>query len=146
MEEKTRKSKEKTEKKVEYIFNGMITNQMVQIHSSKNQPQIDNITGEAVIKIGTAKIYIEEYSALSPIRQSVWKLFDFLTIEFTKQNHYKGKREELNREVRVSLFEYISLRGDSRTKAYENKIRKEVKEDLNLLLHISIEGTESQNL
>lgn len=144
MEEKTRKSEEKIEKKVEYVFNGMITNQMVQIHPTKNQSRVDSITGEAVIEIGTAKIYIEEYAPLTPIRQSIWKLFDFLTIEFTKQNCYKGKREELNREVRVSLFDYIALRSDSRTKAYENKIRKEVKEDLNLLLHISIEGTESQ--
>ena len=144
MEEKRRNSEEKIEKKVEYLFNGMITNQMVQIHLRKNQPKIDSITGEAVIEIGTEKIYIEEYSALTAIRQSIWKLFDFITIEFTKQNQYKGKREELKREVRVSLFEYISLRGDSRTKAYENKIRKEVKEDLNVLLHISIEGKESQ--
>lgn len=144
MEEKTRKSEEKIEKKVEYVFNGMLTNQMVQIHPSKNKPKIDSIAGEAVIGIGTTKIYIEEYAALTPIRQSVWKLFDFLAIEFTKQNHYKGKREELKREVRVSLFDYIALRSDSRTKAYENKIRKEVKEDLNLLLHISVEGKESQ--
>ena len=144
MEEKTRKNEEKIEKKVEYVFNGMLTNQMVQIHPTKNQPRIDSITGEAVIEIGTAKIYIEEYAVITYIRQSVWKLFDFLTIEFTKQNCYKGKREELKREVSVSLFDYISLRSDSRTKAYENKIRKEVKEDLNVLLHISIEGTENQ--
>ena len=144
MQEKKRKREENLGKKVEYAFNGMITNQMVQIHPSKNHPKVDAMTDEAMIEIGTAKIYVEEYSTVTSIRQSVWKLFDFVTIEFTKQNPYKGKKEELEREVRVSLFDYIAVRSDSNTKAYENKIRKEAKEDLNLLLHISIEGEENQ--
>ena len=109
MQEKKRKREENLGKKVEYAFNGMITNQMVQIHPSKNHPKVDAMTDEAMIEIGTAKIYIEEYSTVTSIRQSVWKLLDFITIEFTKhQGHFRCKKDLISSfdETRSFHFSY----------------------------------------
>ena len=132
------------EKKIERLYNGMILNNVFQLNFSKDKPEIDFFTGEAVFKIETTTVYIEQYDETKVIHQSIWKLLDFLTIEFTKQNHHKCKKEKMNREVVVSLSDYISLRNDSLSKPNENKIKKETKDDLDILVHMSIEGTENQ--
>lgn len=132
------------EKRIERLYNGMILNNVFQLNFSKDKPEMDFFTGEAVFKIETTTVYIEQYDETKVIHQSIWKLLDFLTIEFTKQNHHKCKKEKMNREVVVSLSDYISLRNDTLSKPNENKIKKETKEDLDILVHMSIEGTENQ--
>ena len=136
---------ENNEKKVESLYNGMITNNICQLNFSKSTPiSPDFIINEVVFEIETTKVYIAQFNREKAIHQSIWKLFDFLTIALTKQNHYMCKKESLNREVKVSLSEYVSLRSDSLGKSNANKIKKETKEDLEVLLHMSIEGTENQ--
>ena len=146
MEENKNITVENNEKKVESLYNGMVLNNVFQLNFSKDKPKIDLMAGEAeaVFKIETTTVYIEQYDETKVIHPSIWKLLDYLSIEFTKQNHYKCKKEEINREVVVSISEYLSLRCDSLSKANENKLKKETIEDLDILVHMSIEGTENQ--
>lgn len=134
---------ENEEKKVVKLYNGELINQIFRIDLSKIG-KLDECTQELKGTSDGTTIYISKYDPLNPLRQSTLKLWDCLMIEFTQQNHYKCKKEDLRREVRISLSDYVNLRAESASKSYKDKIREEVKSDLDLLSHISIAGTENQ--
>ena len=133
---------ENVEKKVVKLYNCELINRIFRMDLS--EIKTDEFTEESEVTVEETTIYISEYDLLKPIRQSMLKLFDCLMIEFTQQNHYKCKKEDLQREVRISLSDYVGLRTESASKSYEDKIREEVKKDLAILSHISIEGSENQ--
>lgn len=143
------------------IYNGAIINRIFQIditkYHPKNNPSDDNpsennpqklkkISNTIVIKCEDTTLYIKFPRQTEKIvfHTSVWKLLDFLAIEFTKINNYRCEKSKLKKEVCVSIEEYISLRSDTITDSNKKKIRKEIEEDLRLLSYMSISGEESQ--
>lgn len=134
---------ENEEKKVVKLYNCDLINRIFRMDLSKiGEP--DPFTQTVEIKIDETTISISESASLKAIHQSMFKLLDCLMIAFTKQNHHGCKKEDINREVRISLSDYVDLRAESASKSYEDKIREEVKKDLAILSHISIEGSENQ--
>ena len=134
---------ENEEKKVVKLYNCDLINRIFRMDLSKIKPN-EFTEDELEAAIEETTIYISEYDSLKPLCQSTLKLWDCVMIAFTQQNHYQCKKEDLRREVRISLSDYVDLRAESASKSYKDKIREEVKSDLAILSHISIAGTENQ--
>ena len=142
-----------TPETISKIYNGAILNRVFQIDITKYHPQnnpkeLNRITNTIVIKCESTTLYIklpkpQEWDKLA-FHSSVWKLFDFLTLEFTKMNNYRCEKANLKKEVCVAIDEYVSLRSDTITDSYKKKIKKEIEEDLRLLSYMSICGEEKQ--
>jgi len=124
------------------MLQGAGSNKLSQITTRSTPPDVDAITGVAIISGGDYKVFIEKYSELTGgLRISTHKLLDACTIALTAQNHYRGDGE-LTPGVILALDEYVRMLGKPSTKATRDEVRKRVKEDLETLFNISIEWTE----
>ena len=126
------------------MLNGTATNQLTNISTHSNPPIVDAITGNATIKQGALKVFIDSYNELTGgLRTSTHKLLDACTIALTQQNNYRGKDDKLNPLVTIPLERFMELCGIPLTKPSKDKTRRKVKEDLETLYHISMEWTEA---
>lgn len=126
------------------MLNGTATNQLTNISTHSNPPIVDAITGNATIKQGALKVFIDSYNELTGgLRTSTHKLLDVCTIALTQQNNYRGKDDKLNPLVTIPLERFMELCGIPLTKPSKDKTRRKVKEDLETLYHISMEWTEA---
>lgn len=126
------------------MLQGPGTTKLIQLSPRKIPPEIDAITGCATINLGTMTVFIEEYNALEAgLRISTHKLLDVCTITLTAQNNYRGKGS-LNREVSISLEDYMERLGKPLTKTSKDKTRREVNKDLDVLYSTSIEWSETR--
>lgn len=126
------------------MLNGTATNQLTNISTHSNPPIVDAITGNATIKQGALKVFIDSYNELTGgLRTSTHKLLDACTIALTQQNNYRGKDDKLNPRVTIPLERFMELCGIPLTKPSKDKTRRKVKEDLETLYHISMEWTEA---
>ena len=127
------------------MYNGVATNLLANISTRTQPPEVDAITGEAKIQRGSLTAFIDSYNELSSeIRVSTLKLLDICTIALTHQTHYKDPiRDRSDRTVVIPLEKYMDMCGIPHTKASKDKIRRRVREDLELLYHISLAWTEN---
>ena len=126
------------------MLNGTATNQLTNISTHSNPPIVDAITGNATIKQGALKVFIDSYNELTGgLRTSTHKLLDACTIALTQQNNYRGKDDKLNPLVTIPLERFMEICGIPLTKPSKDKTRRKVKEDLETLYHISMEWTEA---
>ena len=124
------------------MLQGAGSNKLSQITTRSTPPDVDAITGVAIITDGEYKVFIEKYSELAGgLRISTHKLLDACTIALTAQNHYRGDGITTTGVI-IPLDEYVRLLGKPSTKATRDEVRKRVKEDLETLFSISIEWTE----
>lgn len=124
------------------MLQGTGTNRLTQISTRETAPEVDAITGLATITSGNLTVFIEKYNALEGgLRISTHKLLDACTIALTAQNDYRGNGNP-NTEVIIPLEDYMEKRGKPLTKACRDRIRKEVKKDLEALYSTSIEWSE----
>jgi hypothetical protein len=125
------------------IFQGHGTNRLSQISARKTPPTVDEITGRAMINDSDFTVFIEKYKSLTGLRPSTLKLLDALTIKLHNQNNYRGNSEP-NPIVSLPLDDYMILCGLPPTKASKDKTRRIVKQDLEMLYHISLEWREKK--
>lgn len=125
------------------MLQGTGTNQLTQVSSRSSKADIDEITGMATINSGSLTVFIEKYNDLTGgLRVSTHKLLDACTIMLTAQNHYRGNGP-MNTLVSIPLDDYMVQCGIPMTKASKDKMRRKVKEDLEVLYNTSIEWSEN---
>jgi len=131
------------------MLQGTGTNQLTRISTRGKESivNVNGITGVITITKGTLKVTIEpENDVIGAFTKifdvSTHKLFDACVIELTKQNHYRSKTEP-NAAVVISLEDYMKLCGIPLTKPSKDKIRRNVKTDLDTLLRTRLEWTET---
>lgn len=124
------------------MLQGKGTNKLTQISMKKTDPDVDGITGLAILTDGFFTVFIDKYNELTDgLRLSTHKLFDVFTIALTAQNTYRTTGA-LETTVTIPLDEYMRKCGIPQTKASKDKTRRRVKEDLDILYNTSIEWSE----
>ena len=88
---------------------------------------------------GDFSMYIKGLDSLvSGFTPRAYKLVDFLIIQFGYVNNYKDT-DNLKTKLIIQLDDYIKMLGRKNTPANRKKIRKEVKEDLDLIYNTTIQ-------
>lgn len=119
-------------------------NNLSSINTLINKPDIDKITGNAILKDGDFSISIENYErTIREFKTSTNKLLAVCTILLTSSNNYREKNKDaINPAVTISLDEYMQLTGKKSTKANKDKLRREIKADLDTLRNTTIHWNE----
>lgn len=121
------------------ILNNAATNKLAEM-SNAPITQRDSITQESMVESGACKLFIEKYTELLAPRCSVFKLFDMCCIALGKINDYRSKQGAINKDVQITLEEYMSLCGlDHKSKTARDKARRRLHEDLDSLYRFSLE-------
>lgn len=109
------------------------TNQLSRTLIKPPLPEHIDLTGKARIETKDMTIYIANYSKLlNGARTSAVKLLDFFMLYITENNLFHAP------SLRISLKEYMQIRGLEDTKRNRYKTKKQVENDMQLLKSLSI--------
>ena len=106
------------------VWQGTATNELAKITTSKNIP-VDSFNDTATIKKGDFELALENFSQIAGVKTSTHKLLDILLLIYS---------ETKEKEVKISIQDFMKLRGLKDRKAAE----AQVKEDLTTLYNASI--------
>lgn len=122
------------------ILSNVGTNNFAAMAAKKKPDEICVLgDGKVVFTQGAAQLYIEKYNAMkSALRPSTAILLDSLIQEFTLQNAYKTRANQIKCEVKIPLEEYAKSRGKTFTKSNIEKIYQEAECDTSILLVSSL--------
>ena len=136
-----RKKEETPNKNYYKMLHSGATNKLTTI-KDKKQGKLDEHEGGYKIKEADLTVSIENYEdIIAKLGASTYKLLDVLTIKLTEKNHYKPKEgANINNEVEISIEEYLEMQNKTISKPNKDKQRLLLKNDLQLLYNISIEG------
>lgn len=96
--------------------------------------------GKALFRgFGGDKIVIQEFEKVrAGLRPSAFKLLDILTLKLTENNHFGANSDKIKRVVTVCLNELLESLGKAVTRSNKDKMRRCVKQDLELLRCLSV--------
>lgn len=128
------------------MFQGPGTNRLAQLGSRRPLPEVNPVTGEAIITKGDLRVFIDKWNssqAGSGLKISTLKLLDICALALTAINtHRPGSARPPKTSVSIDLDEYMRICGIPATKPSKDKARRKVKEDLEILFNISLEWSE----